>query len=414
MIYLFVHQNFPAQYVHLVSHLASQPEHTVYFITQAEEPEIERVQKLVYRPDPVPGPGVHPYNITYENAVRTGLAVLEVCRDLLDQGIVPDLVIGHSGWGETLLIKEVFPSTPLLAYFEFFYRATGADVGFDPEFSPAREDDAVRLRLRNAVNRMSFDACDWGHTATEWQRSLFPPEMQARITTLHEGIDTDRIRPNAEAWLKLARNDLVLTGQDEVITYVSRNLEPYRGFHWFMRSLPAVLKRRPNAHVVVVGGDSISYGELPPYGGSYREMLLAELGDRLDRERVHFLGQVPKDIYINVLQISSIHIYFTYPFVLSWSLLEAMAAGCLVLGSANPPVDEVIRDGENGYLVDASNVEAASEQIVAALEDPQRAQDLRRAARATVVEQHDLKTQILPRWLKLLEELTSSDSQEVV
>lgn len=257
---------------------------------------------------------------------------------------------------------------------------------------------------------MSFAASDWGHTATEWQRSMFPQEMQARITALHEGVDTDEIRPNPQAWLRLARSGTVLRRDDEIITYVARNLEPYRGFHWFMRALPQILRRRPRAHVVVVGGDGISYGDLPPYGGTYRELLLAELAGSLDLGRVHFLGQVPKETYLNVLQVSTVHVYFTYPFVLSWSLLEAMAAGCLVLGSDNPPVTEVLRDLETGITVNPFDPAAICDRVEEVLEHPDRMQALRSDARATILERYDLRTQILPRWLSLLDQVAAGRS----
>jgi len=406
MIYLFIHQNFPAQYVHIVRHLARDAGNRVLFITQAQDGAIEGVEKLVYRVDVPARTGVHPFVVDYDNAVRNGVAVMEVCRGLRARNVVPDIVVGHCGWGEILLVKDVFPDTPVLSYFEFYYRARGADVGFDPEFTPPGADDGPRLRLRNTVSRMSFDVSDWGHTATEWQRSLFPAEMQKRITSLHEGIDTEVIRPNPKAWLKLARSEAVLTRNDEVITYVARNLEPYRGFHWFMRALPEILRKRPRCHVVVVGGDGISYGSIPPYGGTYREMLLAELGGQLDTQRIHFLGQVPRETYLNVLQVSSVHVYFTYPFVLSWSLLEAMAAGCLVLGSGHEPVTEVLHDGVTGLAVNAIEPAAICRRVEEVLEHPDRLQGIRDAARAAVIEQYDLRTRAIPRWLSLLGSVT--------
>ena len=406
MIFVFIHQNFPAQYVHIVRHLASDPVNQVYFITQETEQAIAGVDKRVYRPE-APPPGGNPYNSAYEAAVRTALAVLQTCRALRAEGVIPDVVVGHSGWGETLLVKEVFPDTPVLSYFEYFYHAKGADVGFDPEFAPSLEDDGVRLRLRNAISRMSFCASDWGHTATHWQRELFLEDMQARITVLHEGIDTDLIHPDPQARFRLEDAGIELRRSDEVITYVARNLEPYRGFHCFMRALPELLARRPGAQVLIVGGDAVSYGDVPPYGGSYREMMLAELGDRLDTKRVHFLGQVPKETYLNILQVSSVHVYFTYPFILSWSLLEAMAAGCLVLGSDNPPVTEVLRDGIHGLLVDSFDEAAICDRICEVLDDPDRMQAVRAAARAMVVKDFDLRRQMLPRWVKFLQDLAA-------
>jgi glycosyltransferase involved in cell wall biosynthesis len=391
--------------------LASVPRNRVYFITQSGNEPLPRVIKLVYQVETeVNSNGRsytgHSYTQVFDAAVRTGLAVAEVCRRLRNGGIVPDILIGHCGWGETLFVKEVFPDTPLLTNFEFFYHATGADVGFDPEFSPSHEDDALRLKVRNAVNRLSFASSDWGHTAMPWQRSLFPGDMQRSISLLHEGIDCSRACPDDGAWLRLARDDIVLTRKDEVITYVSRNLEPYRGFHVLMRALPEILRRRPKAHVLIAGGDGFSYGEAPPRGGSYRALLTAELGSKLDLGRVHFLGRVPYEFYLNMLQVSSVHVYLSYPFVLSWSFLEAMSAGCLVVCSATAPVLDVLRDRENGLGVSFFDRGALADRIDEVFEHPDRMQALRAAARATIFGDFDLTTRMLPRWIDLIGALT--------
>jgi glycosyltransferase involved in cell wall biosynthesis len=405
MTILFIHQNFPAQYIHLVRRLAARKGCRVYFITQTGQNEIPKVRKLLYQPALPLFSNCHPYTATFDVAVRTGIAVAEVCRGLRATGVVPDIVVGHCGWGETLFLKEVFPEVPLLSYFEFFYHAHGADVGFDEEFAPRAESDGARLQVRNAVNRLSFAAGDWGHTATAWQRSLFPTAMQSRISTLHEGVDTRKIKPDASAWIALARDNIVLKSKDEVITYVSRNLEPYRGFHVFMRALPEILRRRPRAHALIVGGDGFSYGEPPPNGGTYRQMMLEEIGDSLDLQRVHFLGQVPYTTYLNVLQISTVHIYLTYPFVLSWSFLEAMSAGCAVVASATAPVLEVVRERENGLLVDFFSTAQICDRVDEVLDHPDRMRSMRQAARATVVDRFDTSHVLLPRWEALLNEL---------
>ncbi len=404
MIFLFLHQNFPAQYRHLVRFLTEQPDNQVLFITQPNPNQMRGVSKLVYQPTLASDLNCHPFLVDIDIAVRTGLAVAELCKKLRDQGVRPDIVIGHNGWGETLFVKEVFPDAPLLSYFEFYYHIQGADVGFDPNF-PMRALDGSRLLLRNTINHISFSTCDWGHTATRWQRSLYPIELRSRITALHEGVDTSTIRPDPQAWLKLARHNLTLTRNDEVITYVARNLEPYRGFHMFMCALPELLRRRPKAHVIIVGGDGVSYGQPTPAGTTYREIMLKSLGSALDLGRIHFLGQVPYLAYLNILQVSSVHVYLTYPFVLSWSFIEAMAAGCLVIGSRTPPVLEVLRDRENGLAVDFFSPPDLVQRIEEVLEHPDRMQDLREAARATAVRDFDLKTRQLPRWMRLFTDL---------
>lgn len=405
MIVVFIHQHFPGQYQHIAAHLAAQPGHAVYFITESTRNVVPGVHKLVYYPNLARKLNCHSYTAVLDHAVRRGLAVAEVLRGLRDSGVTPDIIVGHSGWGETLHVKDVFPDVPLLSYFEFFYHPQGADVGFDGEFAPSCEEDGARLRLHNAIGRMSFAASDWGHTASEWQRSLFPAHMQTRISSLHEGIDTELVRPEPASWLRLERRDIVLTGADEVITYIARNLEPYRGFHIFMRALPEILRRRPYAHALIVGGDSVSYGAPPAKGRCYREVFLEEVGSRLDLDRVHFLGHVPYTTYLNVLQVSTVHVHLTYPFVPSWSLLETMSAGCLVIGSATPPVLEWLQDGENGLVVDFFSIADLCDRVEEALEDRDRMQSLRLAARDTAVGKLDLRTRILPRWTALLERL---------
>jgi len=409
MNYLFIHQNFPAQYRHVARHLADQPGNQVTFITQPNENEMPGVRKVTYARDQRGPINCHAYAADIDRAIHTGATVAGVCRALAEQGLKPDLIIGHSGWGETLFIKDVFPDVPLLANFEFYYHARGVDVGFDPEFVTIFNDPS-RLRTRNAVNLLAFQAADWGHSATEWQRGLNPIEMQSRISVLHEGVDTARACPKENARFQLPLSRRVLTGRDEVVTYVARNLEPYRGFHIFMRSLPQLLRRRKRAQVVIVGGDGVSYGAPPPPRSSYREMMLKELGSELDLSRVHFLGMLDHAAYLNLLQVSSAHVYLTYPFVLSWSLIEAMACGCLIVGSATPPVLEVLRDGENGLTVDFFDHEGLADRIASALASRGQMQSLRAAARATALAQFDLQRVLLPRWMALFEALIRGQS----
>jgi glycosyltransferase involved in cell wall biosynthesis len=404
MNYLFIHQNFPAQYRHVARHLADQPGNQVHFITQPNENEMPGVHKVTYPRDQRGPVNCHAYAADIDRAIHTGATVAGVCRELAEKGLEPDLIIGHSGWGETLFVKDVFPDVPLLANFEFYYHARGVDVGFDPEFVTIFNDPS-RLRARNGINLLAFHGADWGHAATEWQRGLNPIEMQSRISVLHEGVDTARARPNESARFQLPLSRRVLTRRDEVVTYVARNLEPYRGFHIFMRALPKLLRRRQHAQVVIVGGDGVSYGAPPPPRSTYREMMLNEIGGELDRSRVHFLGMLDHQAYLNLLQVSSAHVYLTYPFVLSWSLIEAMACGCLIVGSATPPVLEVLSDGVNGLTVDFFDHQGLAERIAAALESPGSMRALREAARATALARFDLKRVLLPRWMALFDAL---------
>jgi glycosyltransferase involved in cell wall biosynthesis len=404
MNYLFIHQNFPGQYRHVVKHLAEVRGNRVYFITQPNGNSMPGVTKVTY-PKDTRGPiNCHAYSVEIDRAICNGAAVAEVCQRLRNEGFVPDLIVGHAGWGETLFVKDVYPDVPLLANFEFFYHPRGVDVGFDPEFVSIFN-DPLRLRARNATNLLAFDAADWGHSATLWQRSLYPPEMRPRITRLHEGVDTNLAKPGRSATFKVPGTRRAFTARDRVVTYVARNLEPYRGFHIFMRALPAVLRRCPQAQVVIVGGDGVSYGTPPPPRSTYREMLLDEVGPKLDLQRVHFVGMLDHAAYLTLLKISAVHVYLTYPFVLSWSFIEALASGCLVVASATPPVLEVLEDGVNGLAVDFFSIRALANRIESALEEPQRFKAMRDAARATAVRQFDLNKVVLPRWKTLFDDL---------
>lgn len=400
---LFAHQNFPGQYLHLARHFGAQPGNEVVFLTQRKDGALPRVKKLIYAPKRKPSRQTHHYLRETESAVLNGQEVARAALALKKAGFVPDVMLGHNGWGEIWYLKDIYPKTPLIGYFEFFYRPEGADIEFEPGISE-QLDTAPRLRTKNIGNLLGLEAADLGQCPTRWQQSLYPERYRSMLRVIHEGIDTRVVKPNPVAKLSLPNVNRELTAQDEVVTYVARNLEPYRGFQSLMRSLPAILTRRPNAHVIVVGGDEVSYGKRLPEGKTYREEMLKEVGDSLNLSRVHFLGRVPYPTFLTILQVSRAHVYLTYPFVLSWSMLEALSAGCLVIGSKTAPVEEVLRHRENGLLVEFFDTAGIADAVVDALAYPEAYRTLRERARRTIIEGYDLHTLALPAQLKLVRE----------
>ncbi len=328
----------------------------------------------------------HQYLRQMEGAVLHGQAVARALQQLKKRGYVPDVILAHPGWGETLYVRDIFPEVRLIHFCEWYYGTAGSDIGFDPEF-PTHFDGLARMRTWNALHALNLEQCNAAVSPTAWQRSRHPSIFQPKIELIHEGIDTALLAPDPTAHL-IMPNGQVLKAGDPVITYVARNLEPYRGFHSFMRALERVQKAHANCHAVIVGGDGVSYGQQPADTTNWRERMLREVS--LDPARTHFLGKVPYGTYRKVLQISAAHVYLTYPFVLSWSMLEAMATGCLVIGSRTAPVHEVIRDGENGLLVDFFGPGDIADRVVTALMSPKALQPLRNKARQDVEECYSL------------------------
>jgi len=388
MNFLIIHQNFPGQFRHIAPHLQSLG-HRVIGIGNHPAPGLNGIDLLRYKLTREPTQGLHRYVRTLENGVIYGQATAQQMLKLKQQGFVPDVILAHPGWGEALYAKDIFPNAKLVSFFEFYYQADGADVGFDPA-EPVSVDDRARTRTRNALHLLNLDACDIGVSPTHWQKSRHPTVYHDKIRVVHEGVDAQLMQPDPQARFTLP-NGTELRRGDPVITYVARNLEPYRGFHVFMRTLPEILQRNPQAQVVIVGGDEVSYGNKPKDTPNWREAMQKEVGERLDASRVHFTGKLPYLQYRSLLQVSAVHVYLTYPFVLSWSMLEAMSCGCLLVASRTAPVEEVIEHGKNGLLVDFFDQAALVEQVSEALSHPNRFSEIRHQARQTVLQRYTVE-----------------------
>lgn len=409
---LFVHQNFPGQFKHLAPALAAIEGNTVVAMTMksVKPGKWQGVQILPYTVVRGSTPGVHPWVSDFETKTIRGEACFRAALKLRERGFNPDVVIAHPGWGESLFLKEVWPAAKLAIYCEFYYHAEGADVGFDPEF-PSEGDGAIsRLRLKNVNNLLHFDVADAGISPTQWQASTFPEPFRSKIAVIHDGIDTTLLAPNPNITLTLNQKYVFHKG-DEVITFINRNLEPYRGYHVFMRALPEILRRRPHARILIVGGEEVSYGKKPEGGRTWKEIFASEVRPRIgeaDWARLFFVGKIPYREFVALLQLSMVHVYLTYPFVLSWSLLEAMSIGCAVVASNTLPLQEVIKDDETGRLVDFFDVDGLTGEVCRLLDDSAARQRLGRNARAFARSNYDLERVCLPAQLQWVQSLVGN------
>jgi glycosyltransferase involved in cell wall biosynthesis len=402
---LLIHPNFPGQFLHLARRLVASGNEVVGL---GEAVNLKRQVRMV--------PGVklvgyslksqnsktHHYARLFEGNSIRAQAALQLCLNLKKEGFRPDVIAGHTGWGDMLFLREVFPEVRICGYYEYYYRPEGADIGFDPEF-PVSLDNRLEIRTKNATALLTWPECDARWTPTRWQASLFPDEWRGGLKVQHEGIDTNEVQPNPEAKIQLPDGTRFHAGE-EILTFINRGMEPYRGIHIFLRALPEILAQRPQARVLLVGREGETpYGNNPKGGQTWRERLMQEVGQEIDVSRVHFLGRIPREAHVRVLQLSRAHVYLTYPYFLSWSMLEAMSAGCLVIGSSTPPVTEFLEHEINGLLVDFFDVKGLADRVCEALAEPEKYQPLREAARRRIIEELDLDARCVPAMLRLIE-----------
>jgi len=394
---LFVHQNMPGQYRELVQWLAAQGGHRIFFLTQKKDaPNLPGVETRIYKAHRKPLKDAYGLSKIWEEATGAGFGAAMAARQIeAEDGFVPDIVIGHVGWGELTFFKQVWPDVPIIGFFEYYYNMTGGLVGFDPE-EKVSDHAPFLMAARNAVPLANIEVVDQGHVPTRWQRDRFPRSFHDRMYVCHDGIRTDRLRPDPAVELHLGRLDQPIKKGDEVLTYVARNLERARGFHAFMRALPRIMRERPNARVLIVGGNDVSYGGKSSDPQGLRGEMEHEVGEELDWERLHFLGRIPYPDFQKLVQVSRCHVYLTMPFVLSWSLLEAMSMGATIVAADVAPVREAVTHGETGMLVDFHDPQALAAQVVDVLGQPEKYAQLGVAARAHAVREYDFLTKCLP------------------
>jgi len=395
---LFLHPTFPGQFHYLMERLAADPANRVVHCSRRSSlASVPGVKKITYQ---VPGvaEGCHPFLKRADEAVREGLVVARLVEDLVRQGFRPDVIYGYAGFGPLMFLKDILPRTPLIGYFEWYVRFEGGEYDFDSAYA-LTPDQRKAVRLQNAAMHLDLETCDAGLTPTNWQHSRFPEAYRPKISVIHDGVDTARFAGLPSWGGAKSLKGIVFPEDAEIVTYLSRGFEPFRGFGQFMAAAARLQHARPRCHIVVVGGDGVYYSRQPSEGKTYRQIALES--HCFDPRRLHFVGWLNGDDYLRMLRLSSVHVYLTRPYVLSWSILEAMAAGCLVVGSRTPPVEEVITHRENGLLSDFFDTEALAATLAEALEDRKVMAALRENARRTVVERYAFDA-VLPRHLELL------------
>jgi glycosyltransferase involved in cell wall biosynthesis len=400
---VFVHQNFPGQFGRL-AHIFASEGHEVVALGTVPKCSIPGVAYYPYAP--VPGPDAAAFENRYSPVIphaRRAYGVANQARALARQGFRPDLVVVNTGWGENLFLKDVWPDARHVAYFEYYYNAKGQDVDFDPEFPVRNEETIWRLRLKNAMQLAALDAADAAVAPTRYQRDTFPPYLRDRIEVIHDGIDAQTLAPDPSVAIRLAPDAKPLTRKDPVVTYVTRNIEPMRGSHVVLESLPGLLDLDPALQVIIVGGtQDVSYSARPPQGKTWLDVFRTRIKRPVDWSRVHLVGRLPYEQLVRVLQVSSAHLYLTYPFVLSWSMIEAMALECRIVASATAPVEEAIRDGENGRLFSFFDHAGLVDRVRETLADPEGSAEMGRVARRYALERYDFRSVCLPRWRQFL------------
>ncbi|WP_299349547.1 glycosyltransferase family 4 protein [uncultured Shimia sp.] len=408
---LFIHQNFPGQFKHLAPALAAKGHKVLALTLRVKKTATWQGIKMVpYTIRRKPAQKLHPWLVDFETKMLRAESCYAEARNLKDQGFEPDLIIAHPGWGESMFLRDLWPNAQIGLYCELYYRASEGDLNFDPEF-PNRiaDQEPIRLRLKNMNNFMHFEVGDLGISPTQFQAGTFPDAIRDKISVIHDGIDTEVVRANADARLEIGEGQVV-TREDEVITFVNRNLEPYRGYHVFMRALPQLLKQRPNARVLIVGGNEVSYGAIPPKGKTWKQIFIDEVQSSIpdkDWERVHFMGKIPYEDFLSLLQVSRCHVYLTYPFVLSWSLIEAMSSQCAIVASDTAPVQEVIQHDETGRLFPFFEPDKMVEQINEVLDSQSLREKLGRQARQKAQQTYDLKSVCLPQQIEWVNRLSA-------
>lgn len=399
---LFVHKNYPAQFGHVAQHLIAQHGFTCTFASEKPPAKWAGMERIQYVSRGGATERTHLSSRSFENQIWHSQGLFDALKARPD--IQPDLIVGHSGFVSTLFLRELY-DCPVINYFEFFYHTTNSDFDFRSDLPSYGVNELLRARTRNAIFLLELNDCDFGYSPTHFQRSQLPKQYHDKTTTIFDGIDTN-------AWKPIENPDRLIAGwqlpnDKKIITYVSRGMEAMRGFDIFMRIAKRICDQRDDVLFVVVGEDRVAYGGDHRFtdGMTFKQWVLSK--DDYDLERILFLGRVPPNQLANLFSISDLHFYLTAPFVLSWSLMNALACGATVMGSDTAPVREMITDGENGLLFDFFDVDAAVERATQVLDAPEDYRSLGTAATEMIRTQYSMEV-CLPKMLRLYQDVGAS------
>ena len=414
---LYVHQNFPAQFGHIADHLVRHLGWKCTFVSNTPPGTTNGIEKIAYQLKGGATKHNHFCTRTFENTVWHCQAVYDALKARPD--VKPDLIVGHSGFGSTLFLRELYPDVPVVNFFEYYYRTHDPDSDMDFRHDlnwPVPDMKYLRSRCRNSMILLDLQNCQVGYTPTHFQKSRFPTEYDSKIKVIFDGIDrnlyhghNETLRPPVGQRSPRTLCGVEIPADTKVLTYVSRGFESMRGFDIFMRAAKLITQRMPDVQILVIGTDKIAYGGDENYtdGKTFKQWTLDQ--DAYDLDRIKFVGRVPPDELARTLAATDLHIYLTVPFVLSWSMMDAMSCGAVVLGSDTGPVRDMIRHGENGLLADFFNPEDFADKACQALGDIEGHRDLGRAAEKMIAEQYSLDA-VLPAMLAMYEEATRTQA----
>ena len=407
---MFIHPNFPAQFGHIAQHLKLQKKWDATFVTSIDTRHLNLpFNHINYRlKDNEEQPKVFYNPNSLQELMEHLFAIYRGLRGV--KQIQPNLVVGHMSYGTMLYLRNLY-SCPFVGYFELLPPPFWGDgLILRKEYPPP---EAIRLfnATYHALTYLHLHAVDAAYTPTNFQKSTAPKELQDKIKVIFDGVDTEAFQPR-ETERPVEFRGITIPKDTRVLTYVSRGLESARGFDIFMKVAKRVCDQMDNVIVLIAGQERTFYGhELHHIGKdkSFKQYVLEN--DSYDLSRIHFLGLIPIQDLIKLYNISDLHMYLTVPYVLSWSMIQAMSSGCTIVGSATPPVQEAIDDGVHGLLADFYDVDALTEKALQVLRAPEEHKHLGQAARERVMERYE-KTKCIDQLVELFRKHAGEASEQ--